>query len=336
MIDTAQNDFRYDQNNITLHFYALHYRSNGDILYRYRLHNADTSFTVTKAREVNFAQLVPRKYTFEVQAQNTDGHWSEATVWSFVIHPAWWQTWWFRGVSILVLLAGLSYFYLRRLHEARKEFAIQNKIRDLEAAALRAQMNPHFIFNCLVSIQQFIAENDVDSATTYLGRFAKLVRLALHSSIDGRHSLREEVEMLENYLALEQLRFKNRFSYEIQVSPDLNTDEISIPPILIQPFVENAIVHGMKNKQGDGRIEIAFSKNENLLVVTVTDNGPGISDSQQLKTATGHKSVGMTLTQRRLDILSGHQKDENLSHENIIDEDGGIIGSRVTVGIPVE
>jgi sensor histidine kinase YesM len=142
--------------------------------------------------------------------------------------------------------------------------------------------------------------------------------------------------MLENYLALEQLRFKNKFAYEIHVSPDLNTDEISIPPILIQPFVENAIVHGMKNKDTAGKIEIGFEQNANILVVTITDNGPGIADPKTPVTEPGHKSVGMTLTQRRLDILSGQANDEILSHENIIGEDGGIIGSRVTVGIPVE
>lgn len=336
LIDLSKIGLRHNQNNITMRFYALHYRSGGDIRYRYRLHGADTSFIETYNRDVNFAQLAPGEYRFEVQAQNTDGMWSPSTMKQFVIHLAWWQTWWFRGAIILVFLAGLWYFYLRRLHEARRELKIQNKIRDLEAAALRAQMNPHFIFNCLVSIQQFITENDADSATTYLGRFAKLVRLALHSSIDGRHSLREEVEMLENYLALEQLRFKNNFTYVIHLPPELIADDITLPPMLIQPFVENAIVHGMKKKKGDGRIEIAFSKTENLLVVTVTDNGPGITDSLQVKAENGHKSVGMTLTHRRLDILSGQANEGKVSHENLTDENGEVIGSKVCVEIPVE
>jgi sensor histidine kinase YesM len=291
---------------------------------------------VSRERAVNYANLAPGKYTFEVQGQNENLEWGASGFASFTIRPAWWQTWTFRILVVTLVIAVVYYYYKKRIKVIRQEVEIQTKIRDLESAALRAQMNPHFIFNCLNSIQDFIGSNDAASATAYLGKFARLVRLALHSSVDGLHSLREEIEMLENYLALEQLRFKGRFEYKIHVSPEINTDEISLPPILIQPFVENAIVHGMKNKKGDGKIEVTFSKNGNTLIVTVADNGTGITISHQPITDTGHKSVGMRLTQRRLGMLSGQENERVVSHENLTDVHGVVIGSIVRVEIPVE
>ncbi len=196
-------------------------------------------------------------------------------------------------------------------------------------------MNPHFIFNCLGSIQQFIAENDPQSATRYLARFAKLVRLSLHSSVDGKHSLAEEIEMLDNYLALEKMRFKGRFDYTIDTASDIDPDEIHIAPMLIQPFVENAVMHGVKDKKGDGLITIDFSLHEKSLCVSVSDNGPGFSTASY-KEKSDHKSVGMALTQNRLDLLSGSHNGHQYHQLNQTAPDGKVLGARVTVEMPVE
>lgn len=223
-----------------------------------------------------------------------------------------------------------------RLRAVRRNTEVRNKIRDLEAAALRAQMNPQFIFNCLSSIEHFIVEHDPAAATRYLGRFTRLVHLALHASVDGRHTLREEVDMLDNYLALEQLRFQGKFEYQIQASSDLEPEEIILPPMLVQPFVENAILHGIKDKTGGGQISVVFSKTDNDLVVTVTDNGPGFSPTKAATPDTGgHKSVGITLTQHRLEILSGETGMKAFQSENITDAEGKILGSRIVLHIPI-
>lgn len=323
----------HHENNLSIRFFALHYRSEGDILYRYRLSGTDTSFTNIRTREVNFANLSPGNYTFEVQAQNEDGAWSEPTHWTFCIRAAWWQTVWFWSVVAALSAGGLALWYRSRLQLARREAETRGKIRDLESAALRAQMNPHFIFNCLGSIQYFISENDADAATRYLARFARLVRLALHGSVDGRHSLREETEMLDNYLALEQLRFRGRFTYTIETDPDLDIDDISLPPMLLQPFVENALLHGMKNKTEGGRIAISFSEEAGTLVATVTDNGPGFATDGDQATEGSHKSVGMMLTQRRLEVLSDRPGEKTFLRENIIAVDGTTQGTRVVLRI---
>ena len=327
----------YRENNLSLSFFSLHFRSGGDIPYRYRLLGADTAFVYTHTREVNFATLSPSQYTFEVQAQNEDGQWSESSRWAFTILPPWWATWWFRSLVAAALAAAAYLFYQSRLQSIRREAAEREKIRELETAALRAQMNPHFIFNCLQAIQSYIVQNDRDAATTYLARFAKLVRLALHGSVDGRHSLAEEIAMLDNYLHLEQMRFRGKFEFVIRAE-GLDLDEIILPPMLVQPFVENALIHGLQNHETGGRVEVIFAQKGNVLEVLVTDNGPGFLENETaMQDKAPHKSVGMMLTQKRLDLLMGGGKtgSDNLVRETVLDKSGTPLGARAQIFIPV-
>lgn len=235
--------------------------------------------------------------------------------------------------AFLVLLLASVFYY--KINKRNKDLAKQQndqKFKDLELAALRAQMNPHFIFNCLSSIQQFISVNDAATASRYLSSFSRLVRLALHSSVDGRHNLQDEIDMIDHYLGLERLRFGDKFSYEIDVDQELDKDNIFLPPLLIQPFVENALVHGIKNKTAKGKITISFRQQQNDLKVTVTDNGPGFSVQERIQDGSGHKSVGMTLTKKRLEILSGK---DNFSMTPVITEKGHTEGTQVHIVIPI-
>ncbi len=329
----------HDQNNVALRFFAIHFRSGGDIPYRYRLLGGDTSFVYTHTREVNFANLSPRHYTFEVQAQNEDGQWSEPSHWPFEIRSPWWATWWFRVLVAMTLAAGAYLFYRSRVRQIRRDAALHEKVRNLETSALRAQMNPHFIFNCLQSIQAFIARNDRDAAASYLARFAKLVRLALHGSVNGRHSLREEMAMLENYLHLEQLRFGEKFAFTIHAEKELDVEDITFPPLLVQPFVENALWHGLKGRENGGLVAVFFSKKGDDMEVVVTDNGMGFAD-QKDKSEEGirpYKSVGMMLTQKRLDLLGGMPQPgtERLVRETAWDVNGVAVGACVRILIPM-
>jgi len=329
-------DLAYYQRNISLRFFALHFRSNGDIPYRYRLLPADTAFVYTHNRVANFSLLSPGEYIFEVQAQNEDGQWSEPARWPFRIRPPWWASWWFRSLVAAALCATAYLFFQNRLRAVRREAAEREKIRDLEAAALRAQMNPHFIFNCLQAIQSFIAQNDRDAAATYLARFARLVRLALHGSVDGLHTLAEEMVMLENYLHLEQLRFHDKFEFAVRATPGIDSHAISLPPLLVQPLVENALIHGMQDRERGGRVEVVFVQKGSMLEVSVTDNGPGFSEKDGAKKGP-HRSVGMMLTQKRLDLLAGTSKTrtEYFARETIFDENGIVMGALVRILIPV-
>jgi len=327
------------QNNITFQFFTPPIISEHNIKYQYRLLPVNQEFAITENRQVNFISLQPGAYTFEVQAQNEAGQWSEPSAWKFEICPPWWATWWFRLLLAAFLTLAVWLFVQYRLQTVRAEAAMQQKIKDLQTTALRAQMNPHFIFNCLASIQHFIAENDAKSATRYLARFARLVRLALHGSLDGTHSLAEELEMLDAYMTLEQLRFRGRFSFEINIAEGLPTRDIQLPPMLAQPFVENAIIHGMKNKADGGKIELNFSLEGSNLLVMITDNGPGIKATQTIKNSlleNEHKSVGMSITQNRLELLSGDSKTKHFYQETIFDAEGEASGTRVTLQIPLQ
>jgi ligand-binding sensor domain-containing protein/anti-sigma regulatory factor (Ser/Thr protein kinase) len=329
----------YNQNNIAIQFFALHFRSEGDIPYRYRLLPTDTVFKYTHNRTANFSLLPPGRFTFDVQAQNEDGQWSPSAQWPFEIRPPWWATWWFRVLLITILGSGVYFFVQFRLRIVRQEADLRAQVRDFETAALRAQMNPHFIFNCLQAIQSFIVRNDRDEAVKYLARFAKLVRLALHGSVDGRHSLTEEMSMLENYLYLEQLRFGDKFNFHIHAASGLDPEEITLPPLLVQPFVENALLHGLEGKENGGYVEVFFRKKGDRLEVSVTDNGKGFSHEENIasKTTLTHKSVGMMLTQKRLDLLErkGKSSEERLVRETIRDENGTVTGARVRIWIPL-
>ncbi len=326
----------HDQNNLSLRFFSLHFRSSGDIPYRYRLLGADTAFVYTHTREVNFANLAYGQYQFEVQAQNEEGEWSESSRWAFTINPPWWATWWFRMLVAAALAAAMYLLYQNRLQAIRREATEREKIRNLENAALRAQMNPHFIFNCLQAIQSFIAQNDRDAAATYLARFAKLVRLALHGSVDGLHTLAEEISMLDNYLHLEQLRFRGKFEFSVRAEEGLEVSEINLPPLLVQPFVENALIHGLQNRESGGFVDVVFASKGNWLQVSVSDNGQGFLEKNTLEQP-AHKSVGMMLTQKRLDLLRGTEKlgSEHVVRETVLDEDGTPIGARVQILIPM-
>jgi len=325
---------RPSQNNITIHFFSLHFRSEGDIVYRYRLNPVEEDFHITKSRFTNFPNLAAGTYTFEVQAKGEDGAWSESTMKEFDIRLPWWKTFWFLSLCVISISGSAYLYYHARLKNFKKASAQAAKMKDLELAALRAQMNPHFIFNCLGSVQQYIVQNKPEEANRYLSRFAKLIRLSLHSSVDGKHSLSDEINMLDHYLALEQMRFKGRFNYTISADPDMDQDAISIPPMLVQPFVENAVLHGVKHKESEGRIEVNFSIHDDTLEVSVRDNGKGMK-TQNHGEAKEHKSVGTSLTNKRLALLSSPENGLTHSANNLTDNEGKIVGLEVRIHIPL-
>ena len=296
----STTDFSHSENNFEFEFLTINYRMNGKIPYRYRIHPED-EWEYNQNRTVNYPSLPAGDYSFEVQSQNEDRYWSESTIYAFSVLPPWWATNWFR-LLFVGLLGWLVYsFYRYRVGLIEKENQFQQQITNLEKSALQAQMNPHFIFNCLNSIQNFILQNEKKKAVEYLSRFAKLVRHNLNASVNGNISLEEEINLLDNYLALERQRFEDKFDYLIVTSDSLKEKYVEFPPMLIQPYVENAIIHGISDVSRKGKIEIAFSEKDDLLNVFIKDNGKGFSkNGEQLKK---HKSVGMTITKKRLTLL---------------------------------
>ena len=216
----------------------------------------------------------------------------------------------------------------------------RHEIFELEQKQLRAQMNPHFIFNCLNSIQHFVVQNDVLNANKYLTDFASLMRKTLELSEGGTITLHKEIDYLNNYLLLEQMRFENKFSYEIKCDDSIETNSIEIPPMIIQPFVENAIRHGLRYLDGNtGKLKINFSKQDEIIICEVDDNGIGREKSQQLKSLSHieYQSRGMELTQKRLELISKvTNSDFKIMVTDKKDNQGKSIGTKVTIKFPIQ
>ncbi len=207
------------------------------------------------------------------------------------------------AVSLIVLIAVVFLFLgFRKRQEIKveqKEILLKAEISETELKALRAQMNPHFIFNALNSIADYINKNDAKSADYYLGKFAKLMRGILENSEEKEIPLSEELKMLEFYMDLESLRFKNKFNYDIKIADDINPENVFIPPLILQPFVENSILHGLAKKENDGKITIQINKTENLLKCTIEDNGIGRKNPNENL----GKSYGVKLTKERIALF---------------------------------
>ena len=340
VIDLGNTDltFSHQQNNISLHFLTINYRQNGKIPYRYRLAPSQKGWKETRNREIFFPVLDNGDYHFEVQSQNEDGIWSDSTIYDFKILPPWWETWWAISLAILATAAVGFGLYKNRTNQLKREIKLHKEMAEVERQALRSQMNPHFIFNSLNAIQGYIAQGDKLAANRFLSRFSKLIRSALQHSRVTKIPLEDDLSSLKNYLELEQLRFNGGFDYQINVADEIDILEVTIPAMLIQPFVENAIVHGLTNMDIKGKVDIDIEQKNAHLLITIKDNGIGIEASKKQKAgiASSHKSVGMTITKRRLEMLSGNGESGNIEIQELKDESGKVVGTKVTLQIPLE
>lgn len=242
----------------------------------------------------NYTSLPPGNYIFELRSANSDGKLSPGiTSMGFSIFPPWWQTWFFRILSIIVLAGIVTYFVRRRIMLIRKEANLKQKIAETEMKALRAQMNPHFIFNSLNSIREMILNNDNKEASHFLSKFAHLIRITLDQTGQSFISLRNIIDYLHRYVEIEQVR-NAEFTCRILADDELDLDETELPPMLIQPFVENAIWHGVSSKEKNINITIDFKKENSQLACIISDNGIGINQSIKNKIEGDklHHSVG--------------------------------------------
>ncbi|MDP9231068.1 MAG: histidine kinase [Bacteroidota bacterium] len=225
---------------------------------------------------------------------------------------------------------------VQQLESEKKHSELQQQATELEMQALRAQMNPHFIFNCLSSINRFILKNETEAASDYLTRFSRLIRMVLINSQKSLITLEDELEMLRLYLDMERLRFKNSFDYNINFKNTIDAGAIFIPPLLLQPFCENAIWHGLMQKDGNGELDISMNMQDNILKCTITDNGIGREKAAELKSksAEKEKSLGLKITTERLALFNeGNGAQTNYMIEDIYDEKGNAAGTKVKLQI---
>jgi len=209
------------------------------------------------------------------------------------------------GVGVFLLLCGMTGFllYRNKIKQATLNVELERKMSDAILSSLLAQMNPHFIFNCLGSIKQMILENEQENANNYLNKFAKMIRLSLEYSRRPYVTVKEKLEYLNNYLQMELLRFDHSFSYHIEVDENICAEEVGVPPMMIQPLVENAIWHGLMNKSGDRKLFIRYKLEDDRLICEIEDNGIGIIRSS-LRPKHGHQSFGIENIRHRLSLLN--------------------------------
>src|SRR5690606_30368283 len=240
------------------------------------------------------------------------------------------------GGLFLLLTVGLGFLFYNR-NQLKKNLTLQKNLAEYEQKALHLQMNPHFVFNCLGFISSFIVQNGKDSAIKYLSKFSKLMRLTLEYSKESLIPIDKEIESLQNYLELEQLRFNDKFSFSITKDPNIE-DDVALPPLLIQPFIENAIIHGVIPKKENGNISIAFSVTNSSLHCTIVDDGVGINQSRKNKEnlVLAHKSMALGIIKKRLEMITeATTKEASITIEEM--ENGNeITGTKITLKLPLQ
>jgi LytS/YehU family sensor histidine kinase len=225
---------------------------------------------------------------------------------------------------------------LRRQNDEKMQ--INNRMTELEQMALKAQMNPHFIFNSLNSVQQYVIDKDLLGANKFITEFSRLIRLTLDISSKTKISVYEEISYLATYLELEKTKFEDKFSYSVVVSPDIDTSDWFIPPMILQPYVENSIRHGVRYRHDkEGYIRVSFRMDEQYLICEVEDNGVGRKKAGQYKSAMPieYQSKGMTLTAKRIEMLNKNNGAPVLIEIEDLGQDNMAAGTKVTLRFPL-
>jgi histidine kinase/YXYXY domain-containing protein len=333
-------ELKYNQNNVAFNFAVIDYREPEATKYSTMLENYDNTWReAVNEKGSTYINVSPGTYVYRVRAYNSEGVKTEKAI-TIRIYPPWWQTWWSR-TSVITLLAATFYLLIRwwlhrkfrhQLERAEKE----KQLVELEMQALRSQMNPHFIFNSLNSINMFILENNKLQASEYLSKFSKLIRLILQNSQEAFIPLERELQALQLYLELESLRFDQKFEYKITIADSVDTTILKVPPLIIQPYVENAIWHGLMHKKEKGHLDIELSQEKEILICKIVDDGVGRIRAEELKTksASYHKSMGAKITESRIAMAQVNGTAQSVEIRDLVYADGSAAGTEVVLKIP--
>jgi len=334
----------HDDNFFSFEFAALDYTNPSKNNFRFRLENYETDWTSQDAsqRIAEYKRVSPGTYVFKVIGSNNDGVWNtDGISVTVIISPPWWDRWTFR-ILFAILLITVFWFLLyqrfkniKKKHEVEKKvLTIEKQVFELEQKALQLQMNPHFIFNSLNAIQSFVISDEAEKAVHYLAKFSHLMRMILANSSETYISLKDDLRALQYYLDIEMLRFENKFEYSIDVDDEIDDDFIEIPPMILQPYVENAIIHGLGQSTRKGKLDIILKLKSDSLFCIIQDNGIGREKAIQIREQSGIKRQpkGMIITKERLEILNKqNMKEFSVRVIDMKDENGEPTGTRVEI-----
>jgi hypothetical protein len=331
----------YNKNNIHISYSILSYNTSGEYPLYYRMNQGSWKLADPGSRELELASLQPDEYTIEFRLGSPTSNTLEVV--KFTIGKPIWQIHWFwLGIFIIALIIVFG-IYKWRINVLRKRNQLLIEKVELEKTlnkslltSIKAQMNPHFFYNALNTIQSFIFADDKRNASTYLSKFSKLTRLILEMSEKEVISLSEEIQALQLYLDIEKVRFNNKLNFVLEVDEKIDLEMTRFPPMLIQPYVENAIKHGLLHKKEDCRLMIKFSMDLSQLVVTIDDNGIGRVKSAQLNAIkeNKHQSFATGANQKRLEILNPEKKEFAVKYIDKVDEAGNAAGTTVIISLP--
>ena len=307
--------FKSNENNIRIAYTINSLHQNPNLKFKYRLKGFFEDWITTAEREVQFAKLPAGSYSFEVKGINTLGSWTPASaILNFTIHEHFSRTWWFLTLLILSVL-----FILFMIYDVQRKKVIREKALLMSNIdALKKQINPHFILNGINSIRHLVSEKKTKQADQFLVKFSNLIRNVVYSTDFKRVLLSDEIKRIVDYIELEQLRFENSFEYKLDIVGSFKTNRLFIPPMLIQPLVENSIHHGLAQIQ-DGLLTIRIEESEKSIIICIKDNGKGF-DKAIIEKIDSSKSIGLKNVLQRIRLIS---KFENKKHKLDINYDSG-------------
>ncbi len=338
----------YNLNKIDISFNSNGFQSNQQVSYQYRVKELDTSWQNISLNThfVTFNSLPSGTYTFELKAQNVSAKKAVfATPITFIIGKPFWEMYWFYGLVIVIIIGFIWLYFTWRLQQKERQriaqidkILIDKKITNLKLENLRSQMNPHFIFNALNSIQDYINSNEKELASSYLVKFSRLIRMYLDYSQQNEITLEAEFNALQLYLELEKIRFEDELEYKITIDNQLKTKQINVPSLFIQPYIENALKHGLLHKSNDRKLYIkAKIIQHNKLQITVEDNGIGRVQSEILKRPNQqHKPFATKANEERVHLYKNKLKRYiAITTNDLYDENDAAAGTKVVITMPI-
>lgn len=333
--------FNYDQNHLVFNFSAPYLTNSQSLKYQYRLDNAQ-EWKDCGAQQIELASLSPKKYNFQIRSKSNINPWSETSQFQFDIKSPWWKTKKFFAACLLLVAGLVALISKLRIDAIRKktkdEISLNKKMYLLEQQALSAMMNPHFIFNALNSVQYYINTNKKREANEYLAKLARLIRMNLEIAQSSAITLEEELERLILFLELQKLRFGKKLNWSVDIDDKLDSEELLVPSMVIQVFVENAILHGILPKEKGGEIKIGvYPSGEQAFLISIEDDGIGIFKSQAIeRKEKKHNSKGITISKERIKNF-GYPNNQlsRLDIREIIDASGSVAGTKVSIRLPI-
>ncbi len=319
IINPAHTVFRHDQNNLVLNYQPRAYNGPGQVLYSYRLKGIHDRWTFSPETQARFLALEPADYHFQLRAKFPGENWGPLTSFFFTIKPPLWKTpaFVFSALAFFVLLViTAAWLWTVRVKNTERQKREQlQTVNFLEQQAISSTMNPHFIFNSLNAIQYYVSAmpNPPEAAIDYIGNFSRLIRDNMEAALSREVSLAQEIERLKTYLKLEQERLENKLEFTLEVNPEIDQQKIKIPSMLLIPFAENAIWHGIMPSHRKGEIIITLSLENGMLEISITDNGVGLNTENQRP---DHISRGIDLSRKRLKLRSERNRIEVQKREN--------------------